>query len=112
MICRNWASAAIEAFRLKKRSAKVLVRDTAVELVEGKLLLAAKKKAKRAKSKLQRKNAAREAELIENAVHSIDDHRRLLKRQVTHQSFFSSAAGAWQYSFSHSSRLNSLGTSM
>jgi hypothetical protein len=45
-------------------------------------------------------------------VHSIEDHRRLLKRQATHQSFFSSAAGAWQYSFSHSSRLNSLGTSM
>jgi hypothetical protein len=66
---------------LKKRSIKILLRDTAVELVEAEVLLAAKKKAKKkAKSKLERKNAARSAELIENAVDSIEEHQRLLKR--------------------------------
>src|SRR5262249_26204169 len=39
---------------------------------------------------------------------SVEYHR---EPDPAHQSFFSSAAGAWQYFFSHSSRLNCLGTS-
>jgi hypothetical protein len=40
---------------------------------------------------------------------SVEYHR---EPDPAHQSFFSSAAGAWQYFFSHSSRLKVLGTSM
>jgi hypothetical protein len=36
---------------------------------------------------------------------------RMRHSDPAHQSFFSSAAGAWQYFFSHSSRLKVLGTS-
>jgi hypothetical protein len=44
--------------------------------------LAEKKKAKKkAKSKLARKNAERAVELIEKTVESIEQHRKLLKRE-------------------------------
>jgi hypothetical protein len=67
---------------VKKRDVNQLLRETAVELAEGEELLAEKKKArKKAKSKLARKNAERTVELIEKTVESIEQHRKLLKRE-------------------------------
>jgi hypothetical protein len=72
-----------EAFALKKRSVKKLLRDTAVEIAEGEKLLAEKKRARKsARGKLKRRNAARSVKLIEKAVDSIEEHRSLLKRQA------------------------------
>jgi hypothetical protein len=68
---------------MKKRSVEGLLRETAIELVEGEALLAEKKRAKKkAKSKLARENAARSAKTIEKAVDSIAAHRELLKTQI------------------------------
>jgi hypothetical protein len=67
---------------VKKRGVNQLLLETAVELAEGEELLAEKKKArKKAKSKLARKNAERTVELIEKTVESIEQHRKLLKRE-------------------------------
>jgi hypothetical protein len=67
---------------VKKRGVNQLLLETAVELAEGEELLAEKKKAKKkAKSKLARKNAERAVELIEKTVESIEQHRKLLKRE-------------------------------
>ena len=67
---------------MKKRGVNQLLLETAVELAEGEELLAEKKKAKKkAKSKLARKNAERAVELIEKTVESIEQHRKLLKRE-------------------------------
>jgi hypothetical protein len=68
--------------RKKTKSLETRLRDTAIELAAGKRLLAEKAKTRKAaKSKIARKNAARAAEVVEDAVESIAKHRELLKRQ-------------------------------
>ena len=72
---------------MKKRSIEVLLRDTKDELIQGEALLEKKKKAARkAKTKLARKNAERAASVIEAAVESIETHRKLLRRQAAAES--------------------------
>lgn len=66
---------------MKKRGVNQLLLETAVELAEGEELLAEEKAKKKAKSKLARKNAERAVELIEKTVESIEQHRKLLKRE-------------------------------
>jgi hypothetical protein len=66
---------------VKKRGVNQLLLETAVELAEGEELLAEEKAKKKAKSKLARKNAERAVELIEKTVESIEQHRKLLKRE-------------------------------
>jgi hypothetical protein len=63
------------------RRVKKLLRQTAIELVEGKELLAQKKRAGHAKDKLARKNAKRAAKTIERTLDSIAEHRELLLEQ-------------------------------
>jgi hypothetical protein len=64
-----------------------MLRDNAIELVEGEALLAKKKKAeKKAKTKLARENADRAASVVEAAVESIATHRKLLRRQAAAES--------------------------
>ncbi len=66
---------------MKNRDVNQLLQETAVELAEGEVLLAEKKKARqKAKSKLARKNAERSVDLINKTVESIEHHRKLLKR--------------------------------
>jgi hypothetical protein len=68
----------------KKRSVETLLRDTKDQLVQGEALLAQKKRAgRKAKTKLARNNAKRSAAIVEDALESIVDHRKLLKRQAT-----------------------------
>jgi hypothetical protein len=75
---REW-----KARKVKKQRIAQLLHETAVELAEGEELIAEKKQAKKkAKSKLERKNAERSAALIEETVKSIVEHRRLLKREA------------------------------
>jgi hypothetical protein len=67
-----------------KRSVETLLRDTKDQLAQGETLLAQRKRAgRKAKTKLARDNAKRSAALVEDALESIVDHRKLLKRQAT-----------------------------
>jgi hypothetical protein len=53
-------------------------------LAQGETLLAQRQRAGRqAKTKLARDNAKRSAAIVEDALESIADHRKLLKRQAT-----------------------------
>jgi hypothetical protein len=60
-------------------SRKLLPRVT-LELVEGKdILKQEKKKMKKAKDRVRKKNLKREIKIIEKAVDSLEEHRKLLK---------------------------------
>ena len=65
------------------KSVKRLLQDTGEELTAGKKLLVEKKRlAKRAKGKIARSNAKRQVQVIDEAVDSITDHRKLLAEQL------------------------------
>jgi hypothetical protein len=62
---------------------KRMLRQTQVELKEGKKLLnQAKARAKRAKGRLERHNAKRMVKLMDQTVDSIEEHRDLVSRQT------------------------------
>jgi hypothetical protein len=66
------------------KSVKTLLRQTAVELVAGKELLAQKKRATHGKGRMSRKNAKRAVKTIERTLDSIAEHHELLLEQEQH----------------------------
>ena len=65
------------------KTVKRLLQDTGEEVTAGKKLLVEKKRlAKRAKGKIARSNAKRQVQVIDEAVDSITDHRKLLAEQL------------------------------